>query len=418
MSEWREIVVGAHLKLTSGFPFASERFGDEGFPLIRIRDILSSVTETYFQGVFPPGYIIKAGDILVGMDGDFNVVKWRGCDALLNQRVLKVDVVDESAIALDFVFHWLGPFIKKVNETTAATTVKHLSTKDLLKAKAVFPNVPAQRRIATILTAIDTTIEKTEALIDKYRQIKAGLMHDLFTRGVLPNGQLRPPRCEAPELYQETAIGWIPKGWSFTTCAKVCEKIIDCKNRTPPETPDGYPVIRTPNVRNGLFVDSEIVYTDERSYEVWTMRGKPQVGDIVITREAPVGEVCMIPARHPTACLGQRMMLYRPNQELVSSRYFLYALQSVQIQNRLDLISGGSTVGHVRVGDIRDLWMFMPNSNREQNQIAGVLDGVSGTIEKEIAQLEKLRQQKLGLMQDLLTGKVPVTPQETEIRHA
>lgn len=234
-------------------------------------------------------------------------------------------------------------------------------------------------------------------------------MHDLFTRGVLPNGQLRPPRSEAPELYQETALGWIPTEWRFTTCEAVCEKIIDCKNRTPPETPDGYPVIRTPNVRDGEFVDAELAFTDKKSYDVWTMRGKPLVGDIVITREAPVGEVCMIPERHPNACLGQRMMLYRPNPELIDSRYFLYALQSKQIKNRLELISGGSTVGHVRVGDIRTLWMFMPESSREQTQIADALDGARDRLKREAAQLEKLQKQKLGLMQDLLTGRVPVS---------
>ena len=73
-----------------------------------------------------------------------------------------------------------------------------------------------QQKIATILSTTDTAIEKTEALIEKYQQIKAGLMHDLFTRGVLPNGQLRPSREEAPELYYETEIGWIPKEWRVT----------------------------------------------------------------------------------------------------------------------------------------------------------------------------------------------------------
>lgn len=280
------------------------------------------------------------------------------------------------------------------------------------RALATFPvSVPplaVQRKVARVLQAIDTAIEKTEALIAKHQQIKAGLMHDLFTRGVLPNGQLRPPRSEAPQLYQETAMGWIPRDWRFTTCDAVCEKIIDCKNRTPPETPDGYPVIRTPNVRDGEFVDDELAFTDEKSYAVWTMRGKPFVGDIVITREAPVGEVCMIPERHPNACLGQRMMLYRPNSDLIDSKYFLYALQSQQIKNRLELISGGSTVGHVRVGDIRTLWMFMPESEGEQKQIADALDGAASRLKREAAQLEKLQKQKLGLMQDLLTGRVPV----------
>lgn len=288
------------------------------------------------------------------------------------------------------------------------TGLINLKVHDYLSHPIWMPALPTQRKIATILSTIDTAIEQTEALIEKYQHIKAGLMHDLFTRGVLSNGQLRPPREQAPELYQETAIGWISNDWIFTTCDVVCEQIIDCKNRTPPETPDGYPVIRTPNVRHGEFVDNELLFTDAHSYAIWTARGKPKVGDVVITREAPVGEVCMIPERHPEACLGQRMMLYRPNKNLIDPDFFLFALQSRQIQNRLDLISGGSTVGHVRVGDIRSLWMFMPKAKHEQHEIAKTLGQATERIRSEQARRNKLQIQKLGLMQDLLTGKVPV----------
>ena len=319
-------------------------------------------------------------------------------------------VVPLVGISIEWLYYCLVDFdLTKLNE---ATGVPSISRNWLAKIGIENPGAPQQKRIAAILTSIDTAIEKTEALIAKYQQIKAGLMHDLFTRGVLPNGQLRPPREQAPELYQGTAVGWIPVEWSFTTCEAVCERIIDCKNRTPPETPDGHPAIRTPNVRNGEFVDKELLFTDALSYMIWTARGKPQVGDVVITREAPVGEVCMIPERHPEACLGQRMMLYRPDKEIIDPIYFLFALQSRQIQNRLDLISGGSTVGHVRVGDIRSLWMFMPKSKDEQKRIAGALFQATERLVAEEAQRDKLQMQKLGLMQDLLTGKVQVKVHE------
>jgi type I restriction enzyme, S subunit len=333
-----------------------------------------------------------------------------GSPHLVKQPFWPVDttyaVIPKKDVDIEWLYFCLLNFdLTKLNE---ATGVPSISRNWLAKIKFPNPGHERQKFIASCLASIDTAIEKTEALIAKHQQIKAGLMHDLFTRGVLPNGQLRPPRSEAPELYQKTAMGWLPTDWRFTTCEAVCEKIIDCKNRTPPETPDGYPVIRTPNVRDGEFVDAELAFTDEKSYDVWTMRGKPLVGDIVITREAPVGEVCMIPKRHPNACLGQRMMLYRPNPESINSRYFLFALQSQQIKNRLELISGGSTVGHVRVGDIRTLWMFMPESSSEQKQIADALDGATDRLKREAAQLEKLQKQKVGLMQDLLTGRVPV----------
>ena len=342
-----------------------------------------------------------------------------GNPQLLEEPFWPVDttyaLIPNKDVDLRWLYYCLLKFdLTKLNE---ATGVPSISRDWLTKIELFDPGYNSQKRIAKILTIIDQTIEKTEALIHKYQQIKAGLMHDLFTRGLTADGKLRPSREQAPELYQETPIGWIPKDWIFTTCSNVCEKIIDCKNRTPPITPEGFPVIRTPNVRNGEFVDKELVFTDYDSYLIWTARGKPKVGDIVISREAPVGEVCMLPDRHPEACLGQRMMLYRPNAGIIDSTFFLYVLQSQVIQNRLDLISGGSTVGHVRVGDIRDLWIFHPECPIEQRNIGATLSNISKKIESEDAYRQKLKNQKFGLMHDLLTGKVPVTIDPTETAH-
>jgi type I restriction enzyme S subunit len=183
--------------------------------------------------------------------------------------------------------------------------------------------------------------------------------------------------------------------------------VIDCKNRTPPVTDDGHPVIRTPNVRNGEFAWSDLAHTDPASYVIWTARGRPQSGDIVITREAPVGEVCMIPDDVVAPCLGQRMMLYRPDPERVNGHYMLHAIQSQRVQKHLDVISGGSTVGHVKVGDIRNLRLPLPLVD-EQLLIVKSVEAARAELRTLREDLAKLRQQKQGLMQDLLTGRVPV----------
>ena len=75
------------------------------------------------------------------------------------------------------------------------------------------PPLPEQRKIAKILTTVDNLIEKTEALIAKYQSVKQGLMQDLFTRGLDQHGHLRPPYAEAPELYNKSELGWIPREW-------------------------------------------------------------------------------------------------------------------------------------------------------------------------------------------------------------
>lgn len=342
----------------------------------------------------------------------------------LNQRcatVVDVAILRRPRPTIDrsWLFYSINSeYVRRQIEIKSAGTTRTRITRSLLE-KLVFvtPTQPEQKKIAEILKTLDKAIENTEALIEKYSQIKAGMMQDLFARGLTPDGKLRPSHAEAPDLYQETPIGWIPKEWKLTTCDAVCEKIIDCKNRTPPITPDGHPVIRTPNVRNGEFVDAGLVHTDGASYAIWTERGKPLVDDIVITREAPVGEVCKIPERHPEACLGQRMMLYRPDPGEIDSDFFLYALQSKAIQNRLDVISGGSTVGHVRVGDIRGLWIFQPSRMDEQKAIARSITAISGKVRKETEVWLKLQKQKSGLMNDLLTGKAHVEVDDLELEN-
>lgn len=405
MSEWVERPLGLLAKLQKGRKVATSDYLQTGYDAYLGASSLGGSVEGYASTKL--AVLAEPSDVLMLWDGERSGLVGHGLRGVVSSTVQRL--MPGKEITGTYLFYHLLSRFDWIQGRRTGTGVPHVP-KDLARILTVkFPAHPIeQKRITDVLASIDKAIEKTEALIAKYQQIKAGLMHDLFTRGVTADGKLRPPHEQAPELYQQTSLGWIPKEWTITTCNKVCEKVIDCKNRTPPEMPDGHPVIRTPNVRDGNFVDTELLFTDAHSYAIWTARGKPMPGDVVITREAPVGEICMIPARHPEACLGQRMMLYRPNANVIHPEYFLFALQSRQIQNRLDLISVGSTVGHVRVGDIRELWMFMPSSYNEQKKIAASLAAASMKIEEELHQCEKLKSQKLGLMSDLLTGRVRV----------
>lgn len=419
MSEFHCLKLGPHLKLTSGFPFASSGFSDEGIPLIRIRDVLASKTETYFRGLVPPGYLITQGDILVGMDGDFHVVRWRGPDALLNQRVLKVDVRDESSIVLAYLFHLLGPLVKKINEITAATTVKHLSTKDLTKAKVSIPSIPQQRRIAKIIDSIDTAIEKTEALIAKYQQIKAGLMHDLFTRGVLPNGQLRPPREQAPELYQETAIGWIPREWVVSTLRA-------CLLGNPT---NGIYKSADQIGAEGTLMVGQTAFTAERSVDFSLCRrgvvspaeirhyGLAE-GDVLITRVFAtiegVGLPTLVPHIPEPAVYESNMMRLQVNLCSVVPRLLFEWLRSPAARAHISSRVNASNQCSVNQSVINSLPVPIPDPD-EQNWINSRIEAADKRIDTEITILGKLKKQKVGLMHDLLTGKVPVKVEEAEM---
>ncbi|MCP1441864.1 type I restriction enzyme S subunit [Pseudomonas sp. GGS8] len=415
MSRFKEVAIGEHIKLTSGFPFPSSKFSSEGFPLIRIRDILTSQTETYFQGSFLPSYIIKKNNILIGMDGDFHVARWNGRDALLNQRVLKVDVHSESTIVLDYLFHWLGPFVKKINETTAATTVKHLSTKDIIKAKANFPDVKIQQKIATILTAIDTTIQKTEVLIAKFHQLKAGLMHDLFTRGVLPNGQLRPTREQAPELYQKIEGEWIPRDWQYDLLDRLASRGSGhTPNKNHPEYWNGG--VKWVSLADSHKLDQLYIADTELKISHKGIQNSSAVlhpaGVVVLSRDAGVGKSAI--TTEPMA-VSQHFMCWKCDKKM--NNHFLYYW--LQFQKRaFENIAMGSTILTIGLPYFKRLKIACPIDIGEQVAIAERLKSVDSQLFSLQNDLFKKKQQKLGLMQDLLTGKVQVKVDEPEPAHA
>ena len=149
--DWPMVRLGDVCEILNGFAFSSNKFGAEGdMPIIRIRDVVSGTTSTYYSGDWDEKYLIQAGEILVGMDGDFNYARWNSAPALLNQRVCKVSA-DEQHITDAYLFHVLQFPLHDIWEKTAFVTVKHLSAKRLAEALIPLPPLDEQRRIAAIL---------------------------------------------------------------------------------------------------------------------------------------------------------------------------------------------------------------------------------------------------------------------------
>lgn len=151
--------------------------------------------------------------------------------------------------------------------------------------------------------------------------------------------------------------------WLTKPLSSLCLLAIDCVNKTAPvvDGPTPYKMIRTTNVKRG-FIDVETCrYVTEQTFEQWTRRSRPMYGDVVLTREAPVGEVgrCTFPETEQIF-LGQRLFQYRPNPELLDWNYLAYVLQSPVVQNKLHGVSFGATVPHIKVGDAEHLEIPCP----------------------------------------------------------
>lgn len=120
------------VKITSGFAFKSNLFNTEnnGLPLIRIRDVVRGYSDTFYDAEYKDEYVIQNGDALIGMDGEFNLAKWRGGKALLNQRVCKIESTSEE-LSQGYLIRFLPKALKDIEDKTPFVTVKHLSIKDI-----------------------------------------------------------------------------------------------------------------------------------------------------------------------------------------------------------------------------------------------------------------------------------------------
>jgi type I restriction enzyme S subunit len=242
---------------------------------------------------------------------------------------------------------------------------------------------PQQRRIAEILSTLDETIEQTEALIAKYQQIKAGLMHDLFTRGVTPDGKLRPARSEAPQLYKESPLGWIPKEWEVAALSREFSVSSGESLSEVDRKPGEYRVYGgngpAGTHESYLFEEPRLIIGRVGEY-----CGNPYVTEARswVTDNALVATF----NRRVPRLQFWRMLLHR-----IDLRRFAYAAAQ-------PVVTGGqlAKVMHPVIGE------------DEQRLIEDRVTAIEQFSEEERLHLLKLRQQKHGLMHDLLTGRVRV----------
>ncbi len=204
--------------------------------------------------------------------------------------------------------------------------------------------------------------------------------------------------------YKRTEVGVIPEDWDAKALGSMCRAILDCHHSTPVWTRHGILVIRNQNIRDGKLDLSSPSFTDESHFAERTRRAIPAYGDLVITREAPIGLVCPIP-EGLKCCLGQRMVLLRINPEEADSWYVLYALMSNDTQRTIAVAGGtGSTVSNLRIPVLRELQIPSPRL-AEQRAIASALSDVDALLEGLTRLIAKKRDLKQAAMQQLLTGQ-------------
>ena len=163
-----------------GYAFDSAAFTEDStyLPLVRIRDVKRGYSETFFSADYPESYVIHTGDLLVGMDGEFNIARWKGGDALLNQRVCKI--VAKEGTNEEYLRFALSKALREIENRTSFVTVKHLSAKELNKLELQVPFLVDQGRIANTLNKIEQVISKRTVELQKLDELIKARFVEMF----------------------------------------------------------------------------------------------------------------------------------------------------------------------------------------------------------------------------------------------
>lgn len=375
-----------------------------------------------FDGYASTEFAVKANvnDVLMLWDGERSGLVGVNLQGTVASTVSKL--TPNNKIISWFLFYLLKLNFEWIQNRRTGTGVPHVP-KDLGRILELkYPtNKALQHKLVNILQTIDQAIESTQALIEKYQLIKAGLMHDLFTRGIGADGKLRPPREAAPELYQETAIGWIPKEWYVGSLLTVTDQ-----RRQPILTgpfgadlgqgdfvDEGIPVLRIGNVQTGYIDTTDLLFITEKKAN-YLNRYRISRNDLLFARQgATTGRNCLANKYIEGYLINYHIIRVALDDEKCSPVFIEAAFNSTVIMKQIERDKGRGTREGINTQQLTSLKIPMAPVS-EQRDIEKILHTKQREIEAEKLRLEKLRKQKAGLMHDLLTGKVQVKVDDDE----
>lgn len=288
-----------------------------------------------------------------------------------------------------------------------------LNYQQLRSFRVPWPPKKVRRAVSEILTTVDEAMEQTEALVGKLEQMKAGLMHDLFTRGVTPDGHLRPTRQEAPQLYHETPLGWIPKEWEVKPFRSVLSANLQNGYFKKPELVGrGFKLVNVSELYQPLGIDTEQADVErvEASPADYQRYGVAE-GDLFFTRSSLVltgiAHCNVMLKLHEPTLFECHVIRAKPDLREADPAYLGLYFQTASARRELMARAKHTTMTTISQPDILAVPILKPPLD-EQKRISKSIATNMAAIHAEELLLAKLRQQKQGLMQDLLTGRVPV----------
>jgi type I restriction enzyme S subunit len=392
-------------------PWASVKdFADDQLVLISTED---SITQ---QGLAASSTnLIPAGTPLVCTRMAVGRCAISNCDVSINQDVKAL--FPKVNVSPRYLLRVLDSLKSHAESVSVGSTVKGIRISDLLGIQTPIAPPDEQPKITQILDTLDTKIQKTEALIAKLGKIKEGLLQDLLTRGIDQTGQLRPSPEQAPELYKESALGLIPKEWEETPLGQVAESMVDGPFGSNLKTSHyveeaGVQVVRLQNIKTGEYDETFTAFIT-RAHANRLDKNRVVGGDLLVAalgdEKSKPGRACLYPAHLPPAINKADCFRVRTNPSQATNSFLMHSLNFGRSSKQATAKQQGVTLQRVNLSNLRTIVIGLPTI-AEQRLISDQLNAIVVKINALKYEKQKLESAKNGLMDDLLTGRVRVTP--------
>lgn len=380
-SNWPRVPLGEIAVILNGFPWKSERFNNStGAPLIRIRDVTTGQTETFYNGPITEGYWIDPGGLLVGMDGDFNVRRWSAERGLLNQRVCKITVHPDHYDTY-FLEYLLPGYLRLINQATSSVTVKHLSSRTLAELPLPLPSLPEQRRIVAKLNALTARIGRARSELDRVpvlaEKLRQAASMAAFT-GML-TADWRAINAESTQSDDEleaavvkiagskrrkpaAAVNWkpdleIPTSWRWVSVDQVIAALQYGTSSKTSDDAGGVPVLRMGNIKNGELDWTSLKYLPSKHGEFPDLL--LSIGDVLFNRT------------NSSELVG-KSAVFRGNPGPVSFASYLIRLRCSGIVPDLLVRYLNSSIGRTWVGRVASQQVGQANVNGTKLKSLGI----------------------------------------------
>lgn len=382
--DWHEIELGEMFILQRGFDLPSRNRRAGSVPIV------SSAGPYDFHDVFQ----VKHPGVVTGRYGTIGEVYYLEENFWPLNTTLYVR--DFKGNYPQFVYYLL----KTVDfaSHSGKSGVPGINRNDIHQLRVLRPPLCEQTAIANALSDVDNLITSLEKLITKKRAIKTATMQQLLT------GKTRLPGFDKhPKGMQQTELGEIPEDWSIATVRELVQvPVTDGPHMTPIFMDSGVPFLSVNNLVDNKIDLSNLRYISKKDDELFSRKCKPKKGDLLLGKAASVGKIAIVETELDFN-IWSPIALIRVRANNVA-KYFFYCFQTEMLTKQILFLTNSSSQGNIGMGDIEQLKLALP-TKQEQVAIAMILADIDQDLTALQQRLDKTKQIKQGMMQELLTGR-------------